>query len=119
MEALDSERQLLEEKLLEYWKPGVPDTVSRRRTGEFNSLPINEQFRFQSKYLAQYIYQYQEMVNRLPPELIPGGITRPDVGPWLDAGGAFAAHRHIPTMAKNLRALANDLHNYTIIHPSL
>jgi len=55
MMQLDAKKKKDGEDLLEYWKPGVPDTYERHRIQEFNGLDANAAFEFKTYIAGDYV----------------------------------------------------------------
>jgi hypothetical protein len=104
----DKAEQLKE--LMDYWKYGVPDTETRHRTQEFDSLQSNQYYDFQSHMLAKYAYLTQELVNRVSERrLAPLGMSKGNVSGWLSAGGLYANPVNMMLLADRLEQLAKLL----------
>jgi hypothetical protein len=93
---LEIDRAKTEADLIAYWSanPLPPDSVNRDRLKEFNGNRDNAKFQFDYTMLQEYVYLFQEVINRIPDKILRKasyGDKKSMTGGWLAASGLFGS----------------------------
>ncbi len=107
---LDVDKAKAEADFMAYWSanPLPPDSVNRDRRKEIDGIQENIKFQFRYSMLQEYVYLFQEIINRIPAKTLQkAGYGEKDglKTAWLAVGGLFDQNIDYTNTAQSLQNL--------------